>query len=98
MFAGYDEDSKLFSAIVATLSCEKIRTVTSATQTRAFPLIKTINGTAAGGQRGLTNDIKVQRIFVIRRLNQYWKSKKALSKLFHQKKFVAFHQLKKELS
>ena len=71
MFAGYDEDSKLLSAIVAALSCEKIRTITSATQTRAFPLIKTINGTAAGGQRGLTNDMKVQRIFVIRRLNQY---------------------------
>ena len=71
MFAGYDEDSKLFSAIVAVLSCEKIRTITSATQTRAFPLIKTINGTAAGGQRGLTNDMKVQRIFVIRRLNQW---------------------------
>ena len=71
MFAGYDEDSKLFSAIVAALSCEKNRTITSATQTRAFPLIKTINGTAAGGQRGLTNDIKVQRIFVIRRLNQW---------------------------
>ena len=71
MFAGYDEDSKLFSAIVAALPCEKIRTITSTTQTRAFPLIKTINGTAAGGQRGLTNDMKVQRIFVIRRLNQY---------------------------
>ena len=71
MFAGYDEDSNLFSAIVAALSCEKIRTITSATQTRAFPLIKTINGTAAGGQRGLTKEIKVQRIFVIRRLNQY---------------------------
>ena len=71
MFAGYDEDSKLLSAIVAALSCEKIRTITSATQTRAFPLIKTINGTAAGGQRGLIKEIKVQRIFVIRRLNQW---------------------------
>ena len=71
MFAGYDEDSKLFSAKVAALSCEKIRTITSASQTRAFPLIKTINGTAAGGQRGLTKEIKVQRIFVIRRLNQW---------------------------
>ena len=71
MFAGYDEDSKLCSAIVAALSCEKIRTITSATQTRAFPLIKTINGTAADEQRGLTKEIKVQRIFVIRRINQY---------------------------
>ena len=71
MFAGYDEASKLFFAIAAALSCEKIRTITSATPTCAFPLIKTINGTAAGGQRGLTNDMEVQRIFVIRRLNQW---------------------------
>ena len=71
MFAGYDEDSKLFSAMIAALSCEKSRTIASETPTRAFPLIKTINGTVADGQRGLTKEIKVQRIFVIRRLNQW---------------------------
>ena len=47
MFAGYDEDSKLFSAMIAALSCEKIRTIASETPTRAFPQIKTINGTVA---------------------------------------------------
>ena len=67
MFAGYDEDSKLFSAVVAALSCGKISTITSETPTRALPLIKTINGTVANGQRGLIKEIKVQRIFVIRR-------------------------------
>ena len=67
MFAGYDEDSKLFSAMIAALSCEKSRTIASETPTRAFPLIKKINGTVADGQRGLTKEIKVQRIFVIRR-------------------------------
>jgi len=75
MFAGYDEDSKLFSAMIAALSCEKIRTIASKTPTRALPLIKTINGTVADGQRGLTKEIKVQRIFVIRRLNQWRLSK-----------------------
>ena len=75
MFAGYDEDSKLFSAVVAALFCGKISTITSETPTRALPLIKTINGTVADGQRGLTKEIKVQRIFVIRRLNQWRQSR-----------------------
>ena len=71
MFAGYDEDSKLFSVKLAALSCERVRTIASEIPTRAFPLIKTINGTAADEQRGLIKEIKVQRIFVIRRLNQW---------------------------
>ena len=72
MFAGYDDDSKLFAAIVVALSNGKTRIIKSTTPTYAFPLVKTINGNAtADDQNGFTKEMYVQRIFVIRRLNQY---------------------------
>ena len=72
MFAGYDDDSKLFAAIVVALSNGKTRIVKNTTLTCAFPLVKTINGKAiADDQNGFTKEMYVQRIFVKRRLNQY---------------------------
>ena len=72
MFAGYDDDSKLFAAIVVALSNGKTRIVKNTTPTCAFPLVKTINGKAiADDQNGFTKEMYVQRIFVKRRLNQY---------------------------
>ena len=71
MFADYYDDSKLSAAIVVALSNGKTRIVKSTTPTCAFPLIKSINGTAADDQNGFTKEMYVQRIFARRRLNQY---------------------------
>ena len=71
MFADYYDDSKLSAAIVVALSNGKTRNVKSKTPTCAFPLIKSINGTASDDQNGFTKEMYVQRIFVKRRLNQY---------------------------
>ena len=69
MFASYIDNAKVSSAIMTTLTRGDCTRGTRTTlSTYALPVIKCINGKAAANdQNGFTKEIKVQRIFVIRR-------------------------------
>ena len=73
MFASYIDNAKVSSAIMTTLTRGDYTKATRTTlSTYALPVIKCINGKAAADdQNGFTKEMYVQRIFVIRRLNQW---------------------------
>ena len=73
MFARYSDNEKQSSAFRTTLTRGDYTKANRTTlSTYAFPVIKCINGKAAADdQNGFTEEMYVQRIFVIRRLNQW---------------------------
>ena len=73
MFVSYIDNAKVSSAIMTTLTSSDYTKATRTTlSTYALPVIKYINGKAtADDQNGFTKEMYVQRIFVIRRLNQW---------------------------
>ena len=77
MFASYIDNAKVSSAIMTTLTRGDCTRGTRTTlSTYALPVIKCINGKAAADdQNGFTEEMYVQRIFLIRRLNQWRLSK-----------------------
>ena len=77
MFASYIDNAKVSSAIMTTLTYGDCTRATRTTlSTYALPVIKCINGKAAADdQNGFTKEMYVQRIFVIRRSNQWRLSK-----------------------
>ena len=77
MFARYSDNEKQSSAIRTTFTRGDYTKATRTTlSTYALPVIKCINGKAAADdQNGFTKEMYVQRIFVIRRLNQWRLSK-----------------------
>lgn len=73
MFASYIDNAKVSSAIMTALTRGDYTKATRMTlSTYALPVITGINGKAtADDQNGFTKEMYVQRIFVIRRLNQW---------------------------
>lgn len=73
MFASYIDNAKVSSAIMTALTCSDYTKATRTTlSTYALLVITDINGKAtADDQNGFTKEMYVQRIFVIRRLNQW---------------------------